>query len=125
MPLVIAPTGLNGALWPDGDVLLPVPRPAPVFRSRFPPHPTPRSRTWPIEREAISGFQLYIVQRALAETLTRRALSAGYKTLMLTVDVAVNGKRERDMRNGFAIPFDTRQEPCWTARCTRTGCCDS
>ena len=22
MPLVIAPTGLNGALWPDGDVLL-------------------------------------------------------------------------------------------------------
>ena len=30
--------------------------------------------------------------------------AAGYKTLVLTVDVPGNGKRERDMRNGFAVP---------------------
>jgi len=49
------------------------------------------------------------VQRDLAQQLVGRAKEAGYRVLVLTVDVAVNGKRERDLRNGFAIPF--RQTP--------------
>ena len=129
MPLVIAPTGLNGALWPDGDVLL-----ARAAASAGIPFALSTASNATIEDVANRAggdlwFQLYIVQRALAETLTRRALSAGYKTLMLTVDVAVNGKRERDMRNGFAIPFryspravlDGALHPDWLLRQLRHG----
>ncbi|WP_306299714.1 alpha-hydroxy-acid oxidizing protein [Caballeronia sordidicola] len=50
-------------------------------------------------------FQLYVVQRDLASSLVRRARAANCSTLILTVGVAVNGLRERDLRNGFAIPF--------------------
>jgi (S)-mandelate dehydrogenase len=42
-------------------------------------------------------FQLYIVQRKLAEQMVRRAEAAGYSTLVLTTDVGVNGNRERDL----------------------------
>ena len=38
-------------------------------------------------------------------SLVRRARAANYSTLVLTTDVAVNGFRERDLRNGFAMPF--------------------
>jgi (S)-mandelate dehydrogenase len=58
--------------------------------------------------EAASGelwFQLYVVHRRVTELLVKRALSVGYTTLVLTTDVGVNGKRERDARNGFSPSF--------------------
>jgi (S)-mandelate dehydrogenase len=129
MPLVIAPTGLNGALWPDGDVLL-----ARAAASAGIPFALSTASNATIEDVANRAggdlwFQLYVVQRALAKALTKRALTAGYKTLVLTVDVAVNGKRERDMRNGFAIPFrysprtvlDGALHPDWLLRQLRHG----
>lgn len=129
MPLVVAPTGLNGALRPDGDVLL-----ARAAADAGIPFALSTASNATIEDVADRAggelwFQLYIVQRALAEALTRRALAAGYKTLVLTVDVPVNGKRERDMRNGFAVPFryspravlDSALHPDWLLRQLRHG----
>ncbi|MBV8916007.1 MAG: alpha-hydroxy-acid oxidizing protein, partial [Acetobacteraceae bacterium] len=63
------------------------------------------------------------------EHLVRRALAAGYRTLVLTVDVAVNGKRERDMRSGFGVPFrysartvlDAALHPLWSLRQVKHG----
>ncbi|WP_444813445.1 alpha-hydroxy-acid oxidizing protein [Variovorax gracilis] len=124
MPLVIAPTGLNGALWADGDVML-----ARAAANAGIPFVLSTASNVTIEEVADRAggdlwFQLYVVQRTLARSLTDRALAAGYKTLVLTVDVAVNGKRERDMRNGFAIPFryspramlDGVMHPSWLMR---------
>jgi L-lactate dehydrogenase (cytochrome) len=37
--------------------------------------------------------------------MVQRAGDAGYSALCLTVDTAVGGKRERDLRNGMTIPF--------------------
>ena len=124
LPLVIAPTGLNGALWPEGDILL-----ARAAARVGIPFALSTASTATIEHVAKQAggelwFQLYVVQRALAEALTKRALAAGYKTLVLTVDVPVNGKRERDMRNGFAVPFryslksvlDGAMHPRWLVR---------
>ncbi|WP_298960673.1 alpha-hydroxy-acid oxidizing protein [uncultured Methylobacterium sp.] len=104
-PLVLAPTGLNGALWPDGDVIL-----ARAAAEAGIPFALSTASNCTLEEvaERAGGdlwFQLYVLGRSLAEALTKRALAAGYKTLVLTVDVPINGKRERDMRNGFAIPF--------------------
>ncbi|BAC51666.1 L-lactate dehydrogenase [Bradyrhizobium diazoefficiens USDA 110] len=108
-PFVVAPTGLNGALWPDGDVAL-----ARAARSAGIPFVLSTASNATIEdvAERAGGdlwFQLYVVQRDLARLLVGRAKEAGYRVLVLTVDVAVNGKRDRDLRNGFAIPF--RQTP--------------
>ncbi|MGC8510115.1 MAG: L-lactate dehydrogenase [Acidimicrobiales bacterium] len=48
-------------------------------------------------------FQLYVMRdRGYAEELMARAVAAGVRTLVLTVDLAVVGHRYRDVRNGLA-----------------------
>ncbi|MGE5279065.1 MAG: alpha-hydroxy acid oxidase [Acidobacteriota bacterium] len=50
-------------------------------------------------------FQLYCFeQREATEALVERALAAGYRAIVLTVDVPILGRRERDLRNPFAMP---------------------
>ena len=48
-------------------------------------------------------YQLYAARDGgISEDLIRRAADCGLKALVLTVDVPVHSKRERNMRNGFA-----------------------
>lgn len=50
-------------------------------------------------------FQLYVWRdRVLVKEMMDRARAAGFKALILTVDFAITGNRERDPRNGFTIP---------------------
>jgi 4-hydroxymandelate oxidase len=44
-------------------------------------------------------------QREVTASLIRRAQAAGYRALVLTVDAPRLGRRERDLRNGFALPL--------------------
>lgn len=104
-PLVVAPTGLNGAFWPNGDMAL-----AKAAAKANIPFALSTASNATIEEIADGAggdlwFQLYVIHRGLADALVARANAAGYTTLVLTVDVGVNGKRERDIRNGFAMPM--------------------
>jgi len=50
-------------------------------------------------------FQLYLIgDLAYTRTLVERAEVAGYRAIMLTVDLPVLGYRERDRRSGFQLP---------------------
>lgn len=50
-------------------------------------------------------FQLYIYRdRELTKDLVARVEAAGCRALVLTVDAPLIGRRERDLRNGFALP---------------------
>lgn len=105
LPFVIAPTGLNGALRGNGDLLL-----ARVAARNGIPFVLSTASNASIEEVARAAdgerwFQLYVMDRAVADSLVERALSAGYAMLVLTVDVPVGGRRPRDIRNGFAVPF--------------------
>ncbi|GJH17662.1 alpha-hydroxy-acid oxidizing protein [Caballeronia novacaledonica] len=104
-PLVIAPTGLNSAFWPKGDLAL-----ARAASKAGIPFALSTASNMSIEEVSKGAdgdlwFQLYVVHRNLAKSLVSRARAANYSTLILTTDVAVNGFRERDLRNGFAMPF--------------------
>ena len=65
----------------------------------------------------------------IAEDMIRRAADAGLATLVVTVDVPVSSKRERNLRNGFShplkLPLRTRLEalrhPGWLAGYLRHG----
>ena len=70
-------------------------------------------------------FQLYVWQnRDLTRSFVERARAAGYRALVLTVDVPVISNRERDVRNGFTIPprvtvrnvLDTARRVGWVRR---------
>jgi L-lactate dehydrogenase (cytochrome) len=71
----------------------------------------------------IKWFQVYTWKdRGLVQALVERAAAAGYDALWLTVDTAVLGNRERDVRRGFSIPpaigprtiIDGIVHPAWT-----------
>ncbi|QGF93564.1 mandelate dehydrogenase [Pseudomonas sp. CFSAN084952] len=105
LPLLIGPTGLNGALWPKGDLIL-----ARAASRAGIPFVLSTASNLSIEDLARQcdgelWFQLYVVHRTLAEQMVERALATGYKTLVLTTDVTVNGYRERDLRNQFKMPM--------------------
>ncbi|CAM5360139.1 (S)-mandelate dehydrogenase OS=Afipia felis OX=1035 GN=mdlB PE=3 SV=1 [Afipia felis] len=52
-------------------------------------------------------FQLYMHHdRGFTRTLVQRAETAGYRTLVVTVDAAVSGLRNRQHRAGFRLPED-------------------
>ena len=52
-------------------------------------------------------FQLYVYPTLEAgERLVRRAEDAGYKAIVVTVDLPRLGNRERDKRSGFVISFE-------------------
>jgi L-lactate dehydrogenase (cytochrome) len=68
-------------------------------------------------------FQVYTWKdRGVVRELVERSAAAGYEALWLTVDTAVLGKRERDIRRGFTIPprigpgtiLDGILHPAWT-----------
>ena len=68
-------------------------------------------------------YQLYVWKdRGLSRELVQRARAAGYKAIMVTVDTAVFGRRDRDVRRGFTLPpkigldtfIDGIRHPRWT-----------
>jgi 4-hydroxymandelate oxidase len=60
---------------------------------------TARASTQPI------WFQLYVnPDRGFTKELVQRAEAAGYEALVVTLDVPVNGPRDRELRAGFALP---------------------
>ena len=68
-------------------------------------------------------FQVYVWRdRALVEDMLARAVASGFETIVITVDTAVLGRRERDVRRGFSLPpkiglgtlLDGAIHPSWT-----------
>jgi 4-hydroxymandelate oxidase len=56
-------------------------------------------------------FQLYVYRdRGATRALVERVRAAGCKALVLTVDAPLLGRRERDVRNRFALPDGLRIE---------------
>jgi len=105
MPVAIAPTGFNEIFWPKADIIL-----AQAAANAGIPFLLSTASNKSIEEVARYAdgdrwFQLYVVQRELARDLARRAKDNGYSSLVLTVDVTVNGNRERDVRNKFRLPM--------------------
>lgn len=105
-PFVIAPTGGVGFSWPDGDVALA--RAAKAFGI---PCTLSTATTATVEHiaEQAGGrlwFQLYVLyDREFTAKLVARAAAAGCEALVITADLPTGGKRERDFRNHFEVPF--------------------
>jgi L-lactate dehydrogenase (cytochrome) len=59
-------------------------------------------------------FQAYIPgDRTTVGPLIERAERAGFRTLVVTVDVPVNGNRENNARNGFSLPLRPTLRLAW------------
>ena len=110
-PLGIAPTGIAGLFRPGADLML-----AEAAKSANVPFIMSGTGTALIEdlgriAPDHGWYQLYPARdRAISEDMIRRARDAGLSTLVITVDVPVNSKRERNLRNGFTRPLQDDHE---------------
>src|SRR3954462_2616316 len=125
MPLALAPTGLAGMQYADGDILRC--RAAHAAGIQF-----GQSTMSICSIEDIGAvvnrpwwFQLYVMRdRGFVKALIERAEKAGCTALFLTVDLPVNGQRHCDQRNGLSVPprltartgFDVLRRPAWAWR---------
>jgi isopentenyl diphosphate isomerase/L-lactate dehydrogenase-like FMN-dependent dehydrogenase len=107
MPLILAPVGFAGLLFPDGEQG--AARAAAHAEIPFCLSTNSLASVEEIGACAQSSerwFQLYFLKdRAWMQTLVRRAAASGFRVLCVTIDLPVAGRRARDIRNGFALPL--------------------
>jgi (S)-mandelate dehydrogenase len=117
MPLGIAPTGLAGLFRRGADMML-----AEAAKAANVPFIMSGTGTGLIEdlgkvAPEHGWYQLYVAHdRNISQDMVRRARDAGLSTLVITLDVPMNSKRERNLRNGFKRPLKltlkTKLEAC-------------
>lgn len=100
MPMVVAPTGFNGLLWPQGDIAL-----AKAAVAAGIPFTLSTAANCAVGRlaQAVPGnlwFQLYCYKdQSVLDRLIDRVAEAGVEVLVITADAPVLGAREWDQRN--------------------------
>jgi L-lactate dehydrogenase (cytochrome) len=128
MPVALAPVGLTGLNWADGEIL------AARAAQRF-GVPFTLSTMSICSIEDLAGaleqpvwFQLYVMRdRGFAASLIERAKAAGCSALVLTLDLQIQGQRHRDLKNGLAVPpkltlataLDVMTRPSWALNVLR------
>jgi isopentenyl diphosphate isomerase/L-lactate dehydrogenase-like FMN-dependent dehydrogenase len=124
LPLVIAPTGIAGLTWHEGEFEL-----AKAAGRAGVPFTLATGSNTPMEKVAQESgarawFQLYMWrEKELSYELVRRAAKAGFEALIWTVDIGHGANREHNARNGFSTPYklnarsiaDMLSHPEWLA----------
>ncbi len=123
LPLALSPTGFGRIAHSQGELAV-----ARAAQRAGLPYSLSTMGTRSIEEVATvnSGTKWYQVytwkDRGLVEEMVQRAKACDYDALLLTVDTAVLGRRERDVRRGFTLPpkigldtiVDGALHPGWT-----------
>ena len=125
MPTALAPVGLTGMQWADGEIL--AARAAQKFGVPF---TLSTMSICSIEdvAEATTApfwFQLYVMRdREFIKRLIHRARAAKCSALVLTLDLQIIGQRHKDLKNGMSVPpkimlanvLDMLTKPAWGLR---------
>jgi L-lactate dehydrogenase (cytochrome) len=128
MPVALAPVGLTGLNWADGEIL------AARAAQRF-GVPFTLSTMSICSIEDVAGavdkpfwFQLYVMRdRGFAASLVERAKAAKCSALVMTLDLQIQGQRHRDLKNGLTVPprltaatlLDVATKPGWALNVLR------
>jgi len=106
LPFGIAPMGMCNLSAPGADLML-----ARLAAKHKIPHGVSTVASTSLEKiietaEGHAWFQLYFSGDGSGMTaLVDRAEAAGYRTLVITLDVPEVGRRPRELRRGFKMPF--------------------
>src|ERR1700730_11861779 len=105
MPILIAPTAFPGLAHPEGEIATTKAAGTAKILMTLATLSTSSIEEAMAVATGPVWFQLYVFKnRAITASLVQRAEAAGCKAIVLTVDVPVLGKRERDVRSGFTLP---------------------
>ena len=122
MPVAIAPVGLTGLNWADGEML--GARAAEKFGIPFTLSTMSICSIEDVASAVTKPFwyQLYVFRdRGFAASLIERAKAAKCSALVLTLDLQIQGQRHMDLKNGLTVPprltpgtiLDVMTKPGW------------
>ena len=124
LPLVLGPTGLAGLYRPRGEML--ACRAATTAGIPFCLFTNSIASIEAVAADVPDSDRWFqpdpLRDRDLMADMLQRAWDHGYRTLCFTVDLPVQGRRERDIRNGFHAapcarrsgrPWDVLRRPAW------------
>ena len=123
LPLVLSPTGFSRIADPQGELAVARAAAAAGLTYTLSTLATRSIEEVGAVSDGPKWFQVYVWRdRGLVKEMIQRAEAAGFEALLLTVDTAVLGKRERDVRRGFELPpkiglgtlIDGALHPSWT-----------
>ncbi|SDO85792.1 alpha-hydroxy acid oxidase [Afipia sp. GAS231] len=124
MPLILAPVGLLGMQYGDGEI-----HACRAAQAAGIPFTQSTMSICSIEDIAAAvdkpfWFQLYVMKdRGFIKSLIERAIAAKCSALVLTVDLQVIGQRHQDIKNGMTVPpewslsklIDFASKPAWVS----------
>src|SRR5947207_7929575 len=127
-PFALAPIGLCGMQWGDGEILA-----CRAAQAAGIPFCLSTMSICAIEDVAAAvekpfWFQLYVMKdRGFSRSLVERAAAAKCSALVLTIDLQVLGQRHRDVHNGLTVPpeirvkniIDIATKPAWALSALR------
>ena len=130
LPVGMAPVGMSGLVWPDAERHLA----RAAARAGLPYTLSTVASQTPEDVQPALGahgwFQMYPPRDPeIRADMLRRARAAGFGTLVLTVDVPVGSRRERQTRSGLTQPpritprllAQIATRPAWAAGMARRG----
>ena len=128
MPVGIAPTGLTGMTWPNGEIV--AQQACEAFGVPYTLSTVSIASIEDVARVATKPFwfQLYVIKdRGFTERLMQRAEAAGVTTLVVTLDLQMVGQRHKDIYNGLSSPpkptlrnlMNLATKPAWCAEMLR------
>jgi L-lactate dehydrogenase (cytochrome) len=128
VPIALAPIGLCGMQWGDGEILS-----CRAAQAAGIPFCLSTMSICSIEDVAAAvdkpfWFQLYVMKdRGFVRALVERAMAAKCSALVLTIDLQVLGQRHADVHNGMTVPpewrlkniLDIATKPSWALSVAR------
>lgn len=113
-PFGIAPIGMSGLIWPNAECLLA----AEAQKARIPYGLSTVATRLPEDVGPVAGdmgwFQLYPpANPEFRRDMIRRAKNSGFTTLVMTVDVPADSRRERQRRANLTVPFRIKPQVLW------------
>lgn len=114
MPFGVPPVGLGNMMWPGAEEALA----ASAQRAKI-PYILSTFSTTPLETIAkvatdVCWFQLYVPQQVeVMKDILSRVKQAGYHVLVVTLDIPVGAKRNRELKNGLKLPFSFTPNIVW------------
>jgi (S)-mandelate dehydrogenase len=114
MAFGVPPVGLGNMMWPGAEMAL-----ATAAQAANIPYILSTFSTTLLEDIAqvapdVGWFQLYVPKKLeVTKELISRARQAGFKVLVVTLDIPVGAKRNRELKNGLKLPFSFTPDIVW------------
>lgn len=114
MPFGVPPVGLGNMMWPEAEIAL-----AKAAQKNNVPYMLSTLSTTDLNKIAevapdVCWFQLYVPQDVdVMKDLLDRVKKAGFNALVVTLDIPVGAKRNREIKNGLKLPFSITPNMIW------------